>query len=259
MPAALFFFCRRDILHDLFGTAFDAAVDPLDDLKVLALRICAFELRVPEPFDHKGFGPNVYAAAVHADPDEILLRCFEALLAHEDVLPRRDLVVGRLHLEAHRLERDDDVAPGDAGFSASVDAHRPAVDLGLVERVLFVPSNLPPHKGENLPSGAERLALVRLGIRDRFACIRARDDVTLTKPDPELFAEALACLGVAPDEALAYEDSVHGLVSAKAAGVRCVVVPGPLTRDSDFSAADAVLDSLAAEEPVALWRRLHLM
>ena len=101
--------------------------------------------------------------------------------------------------------------------------------------------------------------LVRLGIRDRFACIRARDDVTLTKPDPELFAEALACLGVAPDEALAYEDSVHGLVSAKAAGLRCVVVPGPLTRDSDFSAADAVLDSLAAEEPVALWRRLHLM
>jgi nicotinate-nucleotide adenylyltransferase len=36
--------------------------------------------------------------------------------------------------------------------------------LGL-ERVLFVPSNLPPHKGETLPSGAERLALVRLAIR----------------------------------------------------------------------------------------------
>jgi nicotinate-nucleotide adenylyltransferase len=36
--------------------------------------------------------------------------------------------------------------------------------LGL-ERVLFVPSNFPPHKGETLPSGAERLALVRLAIR----------------------------------------------------------------------------------------------
>jgi nicotinate-nucleotide adenylyltransferase len=34
-----------------------------------------------------------------------------------------------------------------------------------LERVLFVPSNLPPHKGEHLPSGAERLALVRLAIR----------------------------------------------------------------------------------------------
>lgn len=36
--------------------------------------------------------------------------------------------------------------------------------LGL-DRVLFVPSNLPPHKGEALPSGPERLALVRLAIR----------------------------------------------------------------------------------------------
>ena len=36
--------------------------------------------------------------------------------------------------------------------------------LGL-DRVLFVPSNLPPHKGESLPTGAERLALVRLAIR----------------------------------------------------------------------------------------------
>lgn len=34
-----------------------------------------------------------------------------------------------------------------------------------LERVLFVPANLPPHKGEHLPSGAERLALVRLAIR----------------------------------------------------------------------------------------------
>jgi len=36
--------------------------------------------------------------------------------------------------------------------------------LGL-ERVLFVPSNLPPHKGPGLPSGAERLAMVRAAIR----------------------------------------------------------------------------------------------
>jgi nicotinate-nucleotide adenylyltransferase len=44
--------------------------------------------------------------------------------------------------------------------------------LGL-ERVLFVPSNLPPHKGEALPTGAERLALVRLAIRGnpRFGAV----------------------------------------------------------------------------------------
>ncbi len=38
-----------------------------------------------------------------------------------------------------------------------------------LERVLFVPSNLPPHKGRHLPSGAQRLALVRLAIRGNHA------------------------------------------------------------------------------------------
>lgn len=36
--------------------------------------------------------------------------------------------------------------------------------LGLA-RVLFVPSNLPPHKDGALPSGGDRLAMVRLAIR----------------------------------------------------------------------------------------------
>jgi len=38
-----------------------------------------------------------------------------------------------------------------------------------LERILFVPSNLPPHKGGHLPSGPERLALVRLAIRGNAA------------------------------------------------------------------------------------------
>lgn len=45
---------------------------------------------------------------------------------------------------------------------ALADEIRERLDL---ERVLFVPSNLPPHKGSRLPSGAERLALVRRAIR----------------------------------------------------------------------------------------------
>jgi len=51
--------------------------------------------------------------------------------------------------------------------------------------------------------------------------------------------------GQALDQALAVEDSLHGLRAAKAAGLWCVAVPGPLTRGLDFSDADLVLDSLA--------------
>jgi len=96
--------------------------------------------------------------------------------------------------------------------------------------------------------------LRRHDLAETFACVITRDDVARTKPDPELYSAALACLHVGADEALAYEDSVLGVAAAKAAGVRVVAVPGPLTRDGDFSAADVVLGSLADATPEAIWR-----
>jgi HAD superfamily hydrolase (TIGR01509 family) len=95
--------------------------------------------------------------------------------------------------------------------------------------------------------------LERLALAQRFECICTRDDVLQTKPDPSLYFRALLCLGVDGAEALAYEDSANGLVAAKSAGLRCVVVPGPLTAASDYSLADAVVDSLADVDPKVLW------
>jgi HAD superfamily hydrolase (TIGR01509 family) len=86
--------------------------------------------------------------------------------------------------------------------------------------------------------------LERLGVLDSFDCLRTRDDVTNTKPDPELFLSAAACLKVQPCEAIALEDSVHGLVSARRAGLFCVAVPNNLTRLTPLE-ADLHLESLA--------------
>ncbi len=91
--------------------------------------------------------------------------------------------------------------------------------------------------------------LERLGL-DGFDCVRCRDDVTHTKPDPELYLAVCACLGVAPGHAIALEDSANGIAAAKAAGMRCVAIPNPMTAGLDLSAADLRLDSLA-DLPVA--------
>jgi HAD superfamily hydrolase (TIGR01509 family) len=92
--------------------------------------------------------------------------------------------------------------------------------------------------------------LERLGLADFFDCVRCRDDVAKTKPDPELYSAVCACLGVAPGEAVALEDSANGIAAAKAAGMRCVAIPNPMTAGLDLSAADLRLDSLA-DIPVA--------
>lgn len=87
--------------------------------------------------------------------------------------------------------------------------------------------------------------LERLGLDAGWDCIVAREDAALAKPDPGLYLAAVRCLGVSAQEAVAIEDSAHGVASARAAGIRCVAVPSVMTRGADFAGADRVVESLA--------------
>lgn len=81
-----------------------------------------------------------------------------------------------------------------------------------------------------------------------------------TRDKAELYRHALALLGVAPEEALAFEDSPAGLEAARRAGVACVAVPNEITRGAAFadaalvlpSLADATLDEILARLPTSL-------
>jgi len=87
--------------------------------------------------------------------------------------------------------------------------------------------------------------LARLGILDRFECLRCRDDVANAKPEPDLYLAVLDCLGVEASEAIAIEDSPNGVAAAKRAGMRCVAIPNSITARLDLSEADVTLTSLA--------------
>lgn len=92
--------------------------------------------------------------------------------------------------------------------------------------------------------------LARLGLDRCFDCVTCRDDVARAKPDPDLYLKALDRLGVRADEAIAFEDSHNGVLAATAAGIFCVAVPNPVTRDLPLDRADLRLPSLA-ELPLA--------
>jgi HAD superfamily hydrolase (TIGR01509 family) len=98
--------------------------------------------------------------------------------------------------------------------------------------------------------------LERLGILDRFDCLRCRDDVEHVKPEPDLYLAVLDCLGVAADDAVAIEDSPNGITAAKRAGLRCVAVPNPITAGLDLSHADVQLGSLGEVTLTGLLDRL---
>jgi len=98
--------------------------------------------------------------------------------------------------------------------------------------------------------------LARIGILDRFDCMRCRDDVANAKPEPDLYIAVLGCLGVLASEAIAIEDSPNGVLAAKRAGLRCVAIPNSITAGLDLGQADVQLASLADVTLAELLRKL---
>jgi HAD superfamily hydrolase (TIGR01509 family) len=93
----------------------------------------------------------------------------------------------------------------------------------------------------------------KTGLLPRFDFILTREDFSLSKPDPEPYLKALEKCGYGPDECLVIEDSPRGLASARAAGIRCLVVPNDLTRGYPFTGSWRVL-STSREVPEEIRR-----
>lgn len=84
------------------------------------------------------------------------------------------------------------------------------------------------------------------GFVPLFQFIKSADMVERTKPHPDLYLAAIESSGAEPSEILVVEDSERGLNAAKNAGLKCVVIPNELTRDQNFSSADAIFENLSA-------------
>jgi HAD superfamily hydrolase (TIGR01509 family) len=99
--------------------------------------------------------------------------------------------------------------------------------------------------------------LALFDLRQHFEVIFTREDVERVKPDPALYTLAVSALGVAPAQAVAIEDSRNGMLAAKAAGLKCVVVPNEMTQQLRFPEADLQMRSLA-DRPLHAWlEELH--
>lgn len=84
-----------------------------------------------------------------------------------------------------------------------------------------------------------------LGIGGEVDALCSAADEARGKPAPDVYLRAAAALEVAPSSCLAIEDSVFGVLSARAAGMRCIAIPDPETADDPrLGAADLRLGSL---------------
>lgn len=77
-----------------------------------------------------------------------------------------------------------------------------------------------------------------------FDYIGSRGSVLHGKPSPETYLAALERLQIAPEQALAIEDTAASVMSAKRAGLQVVATPGDLSQGQDFWQADLVCSGL---------------
>lgn len=88
----------------------------------------------------------------------------------------------------------------------------------------FEAEGWPQAVGSSAPRENLNLLLGATGTRDYFATIVSGEDVTRGKPDPEVFLNGAAGLGIAPNRCVVFEDAVAGVQAAKAGGMACVAV-----------------------------------
>ena len=102
-----------------------------------------------------------------------------------------------------------------------------------------------------------RAVVERLGLADAFDLIYSAEEEEYGKPHPGVYLTTAHRLGVAPTRCLAVEDSLNGVLAAKAARMKCVAIPEAEARhDPRFAIADTVLDSLNGFDAVT-WKELE--
>ncbi|GAA0529677.1 HAD family hydrolase [Paractinoplanes ferrugineus] len=135
---------------------------------------------------------------------------------------------------AYRAELNAALEPS-PGIVAWLDR---AAELGL--RLAVASSSPVTHVGAMLDQA---------GLLDRFEVLATGEEVTGHKPDPGVYRLALRRLELRPAEAVAFEDTAHGVAAAHAAGLRCVAVPNFHADHGRFTDADILLPS-AADAPL---------
>jgi sugar-phosphatase len=88
-------------------------------------------------------------------------------------------------------------------------------------------------------------ALDRLGLGDAFEVVQSAEDEIAGKPDPAIYRSAASALRVPPESCIALEDSLNGVLAAKAAGMTCIAIPaGEHDYPAEGPEADVTLRSL---------------
>lgn len=94
------------------------------------------------------------------------------------------------------------------------------------------------------------MLLGKHGLDHHFAFVLGAEDVTNSKPDPEIYLTAATRFGVDPSELLVLEDSPAGVTAARAAGAFTIGVPHEHSPSEGLTSAHRIVPRL--DDPTLL-------
>ncbi len=118
----------------------------------------------------------------------------------------------------------------------------------------FAERNIPTALASSSSFRIINAALSCIGIKDRFVEIHSADIEKYAKPHPAVYINTAERLGLHPQNCLAFEDSLPGVIAAKAAQMKVVAIPE--VKRPGFALADRQLSSLL-EFSEDMWKELN--
>lgn len=83
------------------------------------------------------------------------------------------------------------------------------------------------------------------GINEFFKNKSSAEFLEFGKPHPQVYIDCAQSLGYVPHHCVAFEDSFNGMIAAKAARMKCIVVPTKIQwQEKKWQAADYQLETL---------------
>lgn len=93
----------------------------------------------------------------------------------------------------------------------------------------------------------------KLQIRKYISAYSSAEELPHSKPHPQVYLNCAEKLNVSPLHCVCFEDSFNGMISARAARMKCVVIPAPTQQHLlHWSAANSKVESFHAFDETVL-------
>jgi sugar-phosphatase len=142
------------------------------------------------------------------------------------------------------------------GVTALITAQGSAMEGALEAIGFFRQRGIPLGVASSSPHAIINANISALGVEGCFDVICSAENERYGKPHPAVYISTADKLGIHRRQCLVFEDSIFGLLAAKAAEMTCICVPDhTITDDKRLAIADMVLPSLADFDE-AVWQEI---